>query len=406
MKTVGSFRLPPPAGGRVDLLVIAGEHSGDEHAARMVRELLARRPGLAVAALGGPQLAAAGAQLLHDLTASSVVGLIEVLRNYSFFRALFADTVRWIGEHQPRAVCFVDYPGFNLRLAAALRERGLSVKGGGGLKALYYISPQIWAWKAGRRFAMARDLDAMAVIFPFEPKCYADTSLPVEFVGHPFVAADYAAPVSYDPAGPVLLLPGSRVQAVRRIFPVLLAGFEEFARECEREAWATVLFPSDEIFAVLQAANPPPNVCLQRVGGPSAPCSAGRASARAAHPASAVLTSSGTMSMHCALAGIPGAVTYRANPLTYALGKMLVQVEHLGIANLLLGELVYPEFIQGGATPAALAAELRACTGDAARRERAAAQAARLRARLAQPARSTSSGQAGGSAADWLARYV
>src|SRR5947209_1781787 len=138
MSTSLPVRLPAPTGGRVDVLIIAGEHSGDEHAARMVRELRAKRPQLAVAALGGPKLAAAGAQLLHDLTASSVVGLVEVLKNYSFFRALLEETRRWIGEHQPRAVCFIDYPGFNLRLAAALRESGLSVKGGGKIKTLFY----------------------------------------------------------------------------------------------------------------------------------------------------------------------------------------------------------------------------------------------------------------------------
>jgi lipid-A-disaccharide synthase len=377
------FRLPPPVAGRVDLLVVAGEHSGDEHAARMVRDLRARDSGVTVAALGGPQLAAAGAQLLHDLTASSVVGLVEVLKNYSFFRALFAETLRWIGEHRPRAVCFVDYPGLNLRLAAALRERGLSVKGGGQIKALYYISPQIWAWKAGRRFAMARDLDAMAVIFPFEVKCYADTTLPVEFVGHPFLAPDYASPVRYDPAGPVLLLPGSRKQAVARIFPVLLAGFRASG---EREA--VVLYPSDDILAVLRAANPPAapegGVRLQRTGVPVA--------------ASAVLTSSGTMSMHCALAAIPGAIAYRANPLTYLLGRWLVKVPYLGIANLLLDEPMYPEFIQGAATPGALASELRACVHEVPRRQDTTAQAARLRAVLAQPA--------GGTAADWLARNL
>ncbi len=373
------FRLPPPAAGRVDLLIVAGEHSGDEHAARMVRDLRARDPGLAVAALGGPQLAAAGAQLLHDLTASSVVGLVEVLKNYSFFRALFAETLRWIGEHRPRAVCFVDYPGLNLRLASALRERGLSVKGGGGIKTLYYISPQIWAWKAGRRFAMARDLDALAVIFPFEVQCYADTALPVEFVGHPFVAPGHTAPVMWDPAGPVLLLPGSRKQAVARIFPVLLAGFRALG---EREA--VVLYPSDDILAVLRAANPPAGVRLEKTGAPIA--------------ASAVLTSSGTMSMHCALAGIPGAIAYRAHPLTYLMGRWLVKVPYLGIANLLLNEAMYPEYIQGAATPAALAAELRACLHDPARQTRTAAQAVRLRESLAVTAN--------GTVANWLARRI
>jgi len=373
------FRLPAPTGGRVDVLVVAGEHSGDEHGARMVRELRAKQPGLAVAALGGPELAAAGAQLLLDLTASSVVGLVEVLKNYSFFRALFAETLRWIAEYQPRAVCFVDYPGLNLRLAAALRERGLSVKGGGKIRTLYYISPQIWAWKARRRFTMARDLDAMAVIFPFEVACYADTSLPVEFVGHPFVAADYVSPVRHDPAGPVLLLPGSRRQAVARIFPALLGGFREFGG---REAVA--LYPSEDILRVLQAAQPPPNVRLQPLGTPVA--------------ASAVLTSSGTMSMHCALAAIPGAIAYRTNPLTYFLARWLVKIESIGIANLLLKEPMYPEFIQGAATAHALAAELHACVEDPARRARTASQAARLRVLLSQPA--------GGTAADWLARHL
>ena len=380
-----SFRLPPPAGGHVDVLIVAGEHSGDEHAARMVREARAAQPSLVFAALGGPQLAAAGAQLLHDMTSSSVVGLVEVLKNYPFFKALFAETLRWIAEHKPTAVCFVDYPGLNLRLAAALRERGISRKGGGRVRTLFYISPQIWAWKAKRRFTMARDLDAMAVIFPFEPACYSDTSLPLEFVGHPFVAPDYRSPVKYDPNGPILLLPGSRKQAVGRIFPVLLAGFRAFGR---REA--VVLYPSAEILDVLRATVPPSNVQLLQINE-------GR-SAREPIAASAVLTSSGTMSMHCALAAIPGAIAYRANPATYLLGRMLVKVEYLGIANLLLGEPMYPEYIQNAATPAALAKELRAATEDLARRERTIAQADRLRTLL----RVTASG----SAAQWLLRQI
>ena len=393
-------RLASPAGGRVDVLIVAGEHSGDEHAARMVRELRAKNPAVVVAALGGPKLAAAGAQLLHDLTASSVVGLVEVLKNYSFFKALFEETLRWIGEHRPRAVCFIDYPGFNLRLAAALRERGLSAKGGGKIKTLFYISPQIWAWKAKRRFTMARDLDAMAVIFPFEPKCYADTPLPVEFVGHPFVAPDYESPVRHDRDGPVVLLPGSRRQAVARIFPVLLEGFRAFG---QREA--IVLYPSADILDVLRAQNPPPNVRLVPIesrlsrAGPPAPGSPPRERPdEAPIAASAVLTSSGTMSMHCALAAIPGAIAYRANPMTYLMGRMLVKVEYLGIANLLLGEPMYPEYIQNAATPAALAAELRACVQDPARQDRTVRQAARLRALLSVPAT--------GTAADWLARHV
>lgn len=378
------FGLPAPEGDKVDLLVVAGEHSGDEHAAKVVQELRAKNPNLKVSALGGPELKAAGAQLLHDLTATSVVGFVEVLKHYSFFKALFDATLRWIEQYQPRAVCFVDYPGFNLRLAAQLRERGLSVKGGGKIQALYYISPQIWAWKAKRRFTMARDLDGLAVIFPFEPACYADTKLPVEFVGHPFLADDYAPPVRFDAAGPVLLLPGSRVQAVKRIFPDLLAAFEAYG-----QGNAVVLYPSDEIRAVLEPAMAQSSargkVQLRPVGGE-------------AFAASAVLTSSGTMSLHCALAGVPGAIAYRTNPLTYLLARWWVKIDYIGIANLLLKEPMYPEFIQGAATAPALAGQLRDCTSNPVRRTQTQAQAARLRELLHA---STS-----GSAADWLLRHL
>jgi lipid-A-disaccharide synthase len=373
--------LPAPATGRVDLLIVAAEHSGDEHAARMVRGLLAREPGLKVCALGGRHLAAAGAQLLRDLTGKSALGF-AVIAKISYYRALIAAVVDWVGQHKPRAVCFVDSSGLNLRIAKGLFERGYSAKAGGPTKALYYISPQIWASRAGRRFEMARHLDGLASIFPFEREVYADTSLPVEFVGHPFVAPDYVPPVSYDPSGPILLLPGSRRGAVARIFPVLLDGYRAWGGRRP----AIVLYPSDEILATLQAANPPTNVELRRTGEGSAVA------------ASAVLTSSGTMSMHCALAGIPGVVTYRADPLTYFIGRMLVKVEHLGIANLLLKESMYPEYIQGDAKAEAFARELKDCLENPVRRERTAAQAGRLRALLGQPT--------AGSAADWMLRQL
>jgi lipid-A-disaccharide synthase len=225
---------------------------------------------------------------------------------------------------------------------------------------------------------MAAHLDGLAAIFPFEPAVYADTDLPVEFVGHPFVAADYAAPVSYDPSGPVLLLPGSRRGVVKRIFPVLLAGYRAWGASRP----AVVLYPSDDIRALLEAARPPAGVELRLTGagGPVA--------------AAAVITTSGTMSMHCALAGIPGAVTYRTDPLTYLLGRLLVRVEHIGIANVLLKEPMYPEYIQGAARPEAFARELRDCLENPARLKRTSILAARLRALLAQPT--------AGSAADWM----
>ncbi len=377
------FRLPPPRGGATDLLVVAGEHSGDEHAARLVAGLLGRRPALRVAALGGPRLAAAGAQLLYDRTKVSVVGLGEVVRNLSYFREIIAETVRWIGEHRPRAVCFVDNSGVNLRIAEALRLAGISSKGGGTVRTFYYISPQIWASRAGRRFEMARNLDALAVIFPFEIGCYADTGLDVEFVGHPFMAPDYLPPVRLDSAGPVLLLPGSRPKAVGLIAPVLLAGYREFARTFPGRG-AVILYPSAALRSQLEAAGVPKDVRLQQRGEPAA--------------ASAVLTSSGTMSMHCALAGIPGAIAYRTDALTYLMARWLVRVPYLGIANILLDEPMYPEFIQRAATPASLAAELSDCINSPDRNSRTAAQSALLRSMLVNPA--------GVTEADWLSRKL
>jgi lipid-A-disaccharide synthase len=205
----------------------------------------------------------------------------------------------------------------------------------------------------------------------------------VEFVGHPFVSPGYAAPVALQADGPVLLLPGSRKQVVARVFPVLLEAY----RLAGTKRDAVVLYPGAEIRQVLEAAKPPANVALRETGAAGGPVGA-----------AAVLTASGTMSMHCALAGLPGALTYRTDELTYLLGRLLVNVKYIGIANLLLGEPMYPEFIQGAATPAALADQLRLCLDDPARREATAAQARRLRGLLHQPA--------SGTAADWLARWL
>ncbi len=373
--------LAAPASGHVDLLIVAAEHSGDEHAARLVRGLLSRRPELKVCALGGTHLEAAGAQLLKNLTGQSALGF-AVIAKISYYKALIASVVEWIGKYKPRAVCFVDSSGLNLRIAKGLFDRGFSTKAGGPTQTLYYISPQIWASRAGRRFEMAKHLNGLASIFPFEPAVYADTNLPVTFVGHPFVAADYVAPVRYDPAGPILLLPGSRKGAVARIFPVLLEGYKAWGAKRP----AIVLYPSEEILAVLRAANPPSSVTFRRMGEGGTVA------------ASAVLTSSGTMSMHCALAGIPGVVTYKADWLTYWLGRMLVKVEYLGIANLLLKESMYPEYIQGAAKPDILAQELKDCLENPARRERTRAYAEKLQALLSQPA--------AGSTVDWMLRHL
>lgn len=338
-----------PVDGSPDLLLIAGEHSGDEHAANLIADIRSEHPDLKIACLGGGKLEAAGAQLLYDLTAVSIVGFVEVVRHYKFFKQLFECTLDWIERYQPKHLCLVDYPGFNLRLADQLFKRGLSVKGGGTIGISYYISPQIWAWKAKRRFAMERILDRLGVIFPFEIECFSDTGLPVEFVGHPFVNKRYELPLKYDPSAPVLLLPGSRIAAVNRIFPLLLNGFR-LAKQSKPDLKARVVYPSPIIREALESA-------MEQYSDLG---SSIELVSNAEHGllASAVLMSSGTMSLTCALSGIPGAIVYRLNPISYWLGRVLVRIPYIGIANLLLKRALYSEFIQNAAKPRFLAEQI------------------------------------------------
>jgi lipid-A-disaccharide synthase len=379
--------FPAPVGGRPDLLIIAGEHSGDEHAAQLLADLRARQPDLKVACLGGVELQAAGAQLLYDLTAVSIVGFVEVVRHYNFFKGLFNQTLDWIERYEPKHICFVDYPGFNLRLAEQLAARGLSQKGGGTIGLSYYVSPQVWAWKAKRRFKMAQLLDRLGVIFPFEVDCFADTELPTEFVGHPFARASYEPPFTYDAGAPVLLLPGSRSAAVGRIFPLLLAGFRE-ARRQKPELKAQVIYPSEQILSELEAI---------LAGQPDLEASVSFvANGTERLPASAVLMSSGTMSLACALSAIPGAIAYRLNPMSYWLGRVLIKVKYIGIANLLLNRPLHPEYIQAAASPDKLSAELLRALEVPAAAEAAAQAADELRELLHAGSDAT--------AAAWLAR--
>ena len=373
------------------MLVVAGEHSGDQHAARVVAELLKARPGLRVVAFGGPQLRAAGAQLLFDMTTFSAVGIVEILSAYPFYRKLFARMVSWTTQWKPKVVVLVDYPGLNLRLANELRKAGLSRAGFGETAVIQYVSPQLWAWKPKRRFTMARDLDGVGTIFPFEPACYADTKLDARFVGHPFAEADHEPALKYDPKGPVLLLPGSRPKPVRKIFPALVEAFALFRQDHPKRR-ALVLHTGGEVHAELyrllaEYGDQAKGIDLRPVSeGPAAGCAA--------------LVSSGTMSLSVALAGIPGAVVYRANPLTWIVGRRLIagRIDDLGIANILLKRQAWPEYLQGACEPAALAARLRACVDTTEPRSQAVADAGELLRLL--------SAQSGSTPAEWVASFL
>jgi len=380
-----------PRAGEVDVLVVAGEHSGDQHAAKVVAELLKARPGLRIAAFGGPQLRGAGAQLLFDMTGFSAVGIVEVLVAYPFYRRLFARMVAWTTQWKPKVVVLVDYPGLNLRLANELRKAGLSRAGFGETAVIQYVSPQLWAWKPKRRFTMARDLDSVGTIFPFEPAVYADTKLDARFVGHPFAEPGHQHGLSYDPEGPVLLLPGSRPKPVRKIFPALVEAFALFRKDHPKRR-ALVLHTGGEVHAELyrllaEYGDQAKGIDLRPVAeGPAAGCAA--------------LVSSGTMSLTVALAGIPGAVVYRANPLTWVVGRRLIagRVDNLGIANILLKRQAWPEYLQGACEPEPLAARLRACVDSPGPRVQALADADELRRML--------SAQTGSTPAEWVATFL
>lgn len=311
----------------------------------MVQQAMRNNPDLSIAALGGQHLAEVGADVVFDLIEHSVVGFVEVLKHYAFFKRLFEEVISWIKTHRPKAICFVDYPGFNLRLADALAKADLSKQAGGDIPLLYYISPQVWAWKTHRKYTMAKLLDSLAVIFPFEVETFADTGLETVFVGHPFMEPDYNDPISHAANGLILLLPGSRLQPVKRIFPAMLAGFAAFANS-NAGATAAVISPSEAVRTELEAVLARHPAIANQIAIIDTETPVG---------ARAVLTSSGTISLRVAIAGIPGAIAYRAHPLTFAMAKRFVKLSHIGIANLLLNRVMYPEYLQHAASPVALA---------------------------------------------------
>ena len=329
----------------VDLLIIAGEASGDEHAALIVKQIKMSRPTMRIVAIGGETMKESGAHLLFNLVEHAVVGVFEVLRNYPFFKKLFQETIDWIQAFQPKAILLVDYPGFNLRLAESLRKLGISQKGGGKIRVLQYVSPQLWAWKPRRRFKMANVLDGLGVIFPFEVNCYDDVDLPVHFVGHPFLSKSFSLPVEFNSNGPILLLPGCRLQPIRRILPPFLKTYRKILTDFP-EMKAQIPMPNSKLASftqeIIQSYDLPANSIQVCIGSSKL-------------QARFVLMSSGTMSFACALAGIPGIIAYMAHPLTYLLGRWLINVPHLGMANILLPKNPpYPEFVQGEANAKAI----------------------------------------------------
>lgn len=333
------------------LYLVAGEVSGDAHGGALLAALRERRPGLTFHGRGGPRMRALAGDTVEDwCDQSAVVGLWEVLKRYGYFKAQFNLALAEIERLAPAAVILIDYPGFNLRIATALRRRKLP------LKIIYYISPQVWAWNRGRIPRMARLLDLMLCIFPFEPELYEPAGLKSIFVGHPLLdtlaAEQRAGPPVARCADLVGLFPGSRQREVRKIFPIMLDAARELRRDHPELRFATAA-PSERIAAELRKL-------LAIAGWQEEDCPVGLRNSRVLmREATAGMVASGTATVEAASLGMPLVIVYKVAPLTYWVGRAVVRVPYLGMINLLAGREIAHEFLQHQARPAEIAAATR-----------------------------------------------
>jgi len=324
--------------------LVAGEASGDRLAADLLRELK-KNPKLRAFGVGGPMLKAAGQEQSLNLAKHAVVGLTDVLKNLPKFLKIFREVKHEIAEVNPDVVVLVDYPGFNLRLAKALHgERN-------GPAVVYYVSPQVWAWKAGRAKTMERILERLLVIFPFEVDWFARHAprLKTRWVGHPL--ADRwieQAHAQRDEVPCVALLPGSRTKEIEKHWPVLLKTAQRIVQE-QRNVRFISMATNHEMRQKLEeiwAKYPMSGVSLDILSGQSL---------TQLTRCSLAIVASGTATLECAMAGLPMLVVYQASWLTYWIGRMLVKLPYLSMVNVLAGEKVVPEFLQGAAEPGRLA---------------------------------------------------
>lgn len=382
-------------------MLIAGEASGDLLAAELV-QALRREFAEAEAVLttdvqplttsleprffgaGGPRMAAAGVELAFDLTAHSVIGLSDAVKRFFSFRRLFRALFGLALARQPDVIICVDFSWFNMQFAHAIKRyvrRRQDWFHDWTPKVVRYVSPQVWASREGRAYQMERDCDLLLSIFPFEKEWYAKRvpKLHVEFVGHP-MAERYGKELGAKGAGAgqgspplVVLLPGSRAGELRSHLPVLAEAAKRIA--ARREVVFRMVLPD----ASLQEYAKP---LVKEV--PRLELQVGRLD-EALRVADVALTKSGTITLECAYFGVPAVVFYKTSLITYLVGRQLVQVRHLAMPNLLAGETVYPEFVQGAATADNLANATLALLEDRARYEAVRAKLAKIVASLGGP---------------------
>jgi lipid-A-disaccharide synthase len=326
-------------------LVVAGEASGDLHGATLARALATLSPGLRIAGMGGARMAAAGVRLVQRAERVSVVGGTEALGRLPALWGAFRALRRQLRYRRPGVLVLIDFPEFNLRLARAARRRGVPV--------VYFVAPQLWAWRRGRVRAMARDVNRVLAIFPFEVGLYQEAGVPVEFVGHPLLdvlpALDRVTArsgLAAEGTPLVGLLPGSRDAEVRRHLPVLLGAARRIATRRPGTRFAVPVASTIAVNPVRTAV---------RASGLPIEVLPG-AAYRVMAAADLLLVASGTATLEAACYGTPMVVLYRLSSVSYALARALVRgVSHISLPNIVAGRGIVPELIQGRATPDAVA---------------------------------------------------
>jgi lipid-A-disaccharide synthase len=366
------------------LLLSCGEASGDLYAAALTRALRELDAGVTVAGLGGPRFAAAGGRLVDDYRDLAVTGLTEPLTKLPRLLQAMRRLVHAVKTERPDAVVTIDFPDFNFRLGRAVRKLGIPL--------VYYIGPQIWAWRPGRLATIRRIADRVLVIFPFEEAIYRGGGVPVEFVGHPlidlirisaprdqFLQAHGVSPS----ATTVAILPGSRPNEVARILPDLVGAAEKIGAAVPGVQFLVARAPrlDDQLFET--AARSDARLAIVEGDTDTVLASVDLA-----------LTASGTATVQAALHDTPMVIVYRLSPITYRLGRRLVTLSTIGMVNLIAGERIVPELVQDAFTPDAVAREAIDMLTNASRVASIRSGLARVRERLGGPGASRRAAEA------------
>lgn len=337
------------------IMIVAGEASGDIYGADLALEAAKLAPDLHFFGIGGLRMREAGVETLVDSGEMAVVGLVEVIKHFGVISAAFMKLKRILINDPPDLLILIDYPGFNLRLAKIARKAGV--------KVLYYISPQIWAWRQGRVKKIARLVDHMAVILPFEAPFYERAGVPVTFVGHPMldlvnVVSDRSASAlgfGLDPARKIVgLFPGSRRNEIERLLPVIIAAAGKLKERFPDIQFVLPLastLHAEDIIPQLTAAGLDVTTTRDRIHNMIRACDA-------------IISVSGTVTLEIALVGTPMVIIYKLSPLTYQLAKRLVKVPNIGLCNIVAGETVVRELIQDQATAEGIAGEIATILAD------------------------------------------